>query len=167
MALTIDGVTITKITVDGVEQSEVNIDGVTVFTLTAPVVVDLSGIPSNINDIAQGVNNAEAGYHINSDKTHDKQQGGSLFAIAPNWLNASGVVGDYDVRLQVLSGIDPNKGGSDFANVWFDSASNRNWDWIRTTLGTTMVDVRVQVRRKSDLVVVDTREFSIELTKEP
>lgn len=55
MTLKVDGVTITKVTVDGVEQDTVNIDGVEVFTLTAPAVVDLSGIPNLISDFAQGV----------------------------------------------------------------------------------------------------------------
>lgn len=167
MTLKVDGVTITKVTVDGVEQDTVNIDGVEVFTLTAPAVVDLSGIPNLISDFAQGVENANAGYHINLDKTHDKHEGAAVTGLTPDWLNAAGVATDYDVRLQVLSGIDPNQGGSDFANVWYDSATNRNWDWVLTTNGVTIVDVRVQVRRKSDLVVVDTREFSIDLTKEP
>ena len=78
--------------------------------------------------------------------------------IAGQWL-VSGAASDYDVRATVVSGA--VNGSSDPTGTWLNLGTSRTWQRRQTALGFSSVSLLVEIRRVSDLVVVDSANITL------
>jgi hypothetical protein len=72
----------------------------------------------------------------------------------------SGDSSDYDIRLNITSGSITN--GS--TGVWLNLGTTREWELIRTTIGTSTASGTIQIRDANTLVVLDTINVSFTAT---
>lgn len=76
------------------------------------------------------------------------------------WL-LSGLNSDYQVRAILNAGDTPS---GDSLNAWLSLASTRDWTLTQTGIGLKQCTLVIQIRRVSDLVVIDSATVDIDAT---
>jgi hypothetical protein len=160
MTLIVDGVAIDAVKIDGVEMDEVHIDGVVVYESTK---VDLSGIPSLVDDFQPQPNNAFVEYAIYNNETHDTTEFTTVTVVDPNWL-VKGVAGDYHVKMVINSGAALDGSSVD---VWLPMTSSYNWSLTQSSNGSKSSNVTVSLSDDAGATTLESRTFILQAIKEP
>lgn len=112
-------------------------------------------VGGTVNDARVSPADASASYSVNSNGTETS----SPAAISNTWL-LIGAASDYEVRATLNSGTL----SSGTTGVWLDCATSRTWTVTRTTdaAGITSANLTIEIRRKSDGVVLDSATVVLE-----
>ena len=94
-------------------------------------------------------------YRLNSNGNVEKYTGG-VYSTLEVWL-LSGVNSDYESRVTVNSGSLT----SGTTGTWQVLSSSREWIINRTLVGTSSVNLTVEIRRASDAVVLDAATINM------
>lgn len=105
---------------------------------------------------------AQAGYVVDSDGKAYRNVGGSLGAIAGEWM-LRGVNSDYEVRATKVTGVNPS--GSALGS-WLPCTSDNDWFVTDTGGGgtTTSCTLTIEIRDDVSLVVLDSASITLEAT---
>jgi hypothetical protein len=118
----------------------------------------------NVVDAVIDPTDAQAGYQLSSAGDVEELTGlGPTVTDVGDWISPKLGMGNYEVRATLNSGTSPT--GSAL-NTWLVLSTSRFWQIQRTTIGTNLSQLLIEIRLASSGVVMDSATIDLEATVE-